>query len=143
MSIVYLAHPSSRLSCIPSSHSQFSPPSFNEPKTIALTDRTLSVLTTKLRYLQLQDWQITLTKSILDGKDVIFTAGTGCGKTTLLYALLLAFHLEEPTAMALSITPMKALGRDQVRCSFCFLCWLTEIIPGTLCPFEGNSCRCH
>jgi DEAD/DEAH box helicase domain-containing protein len=79
-----------------------------------LTDHNSSVIASKLGYSKLQDWQVKLTKRILDGKDVVFTAGTGCGKTTLLYAPLLAFRLEDPMAVALSITPTKALGRDQV-----------------------------
>jgi ATP-dependent helicase YprA (DUF1998 family) len=87
---------------------------------IDLTDDALSVLAAKLGYPQLQDWQVTLTKSILDGRDVVFTAGTGCGKTTLLYAPLLVWRLKDPMAMGLSITPTKALGRDQV----CYLLFL-------------------
>ena len=81
---------------------------------IKLTDDTLATIANKLGYAKLQDWQVNLTKNILDGKDVVFTAGTGCGKTTLLYAPLLAFCSEDPTAVGLSITPTKALGRDQV-----------------------------
>lgn len=83
-------------------------------KRLTLTDDSLSVITEKLGYSELQDWQVKLTKSILGGKDIVFTAGTGCGKTTLLYAPLLAFRLEDPMAVALSVTPTKALGRDQV-----------------------------
>lgn len=86
----------------------------NIRKRPTLTVHTLSMITEKLGYQKLQDWQVSLTRSILDGKDVVFTAGTGCGKTTLLYAPLLAFRLEDPTAVGLSITPTKALGRDQV-----------------------------
>ena len=81
---------------------------------IKLKDDTLFAIANKLGYAKLQDWQVDLTRNILDGKDVVFTAGTGCGKTTLLYAPLLAFCFEDPTAVALSITPTKALGRDQV-----------------------------
>jgi len=86
-------------------------------KRLTLTDHSSSVIAEKLGYSKLQDWQVKLTRSILDGKDVVFTAGTGCGKTTLLYALLLAFRLKDPMAVGLSITPTKALGCDQVCCS--------------------------
>lgn len=82
-------------------------------------DCTLSMLTEKLRYLQLQDWQITLTKSILDGKDVILTAGIGFGKATLLYAPLLAFFLEESMTMTLSVTLTKALGPGCTGGGYC------------------------
>lgn len=51
-----------------------------------LSPTLLSMLSEKLGYLQLQEWQVDLTKSILQGKDVVLTAGTGRGKTTLLYA---------------------------------------------------------
>jgi len=53
---------------------------------IKLTDNTLSVIADELGYTKLQGWQVNLTKNILDGKDIVFTAGTGCGKTMLLYA---------------------------------------------------------
>ena len=88
-------------------------------KQLTLTNRTLSTVTEKLGYPQLQDWQFSLTKDILNGKDVVFTGGTGCGKTTLLYTPLLAFRLNNPMAVGLSITPTKALGRDQVCRSPC------------------------
>jgi len=81
---------------------------------LTLTDDNSSAIAEKLGYSKLQDWQVKLTKSILDGKDVVFTAGTRCGKTTLLYAPLLAFRLKDPMAVGLSITPTKALGCDQV-----------------------------
>ena len=90
-------------------------------KRLTLTDCGLAVIAAKLGYSKLQDWQVKLTRSILDGEDVVFTAGTGCGKTTLLYAPLLAFRLEDPLAVGLSITPTKALGRDQVCHSSFFL----------------------
>lgn len=82
---------------------------------LILTDDDSSAIAKKLGYSKLQDWQVKLTKSILDGKDVVFTAGTGCGKMTLLYAPLLTFRLKDPMAVGLSITPTKALGCDQVR----------------------------
>ena len=110
---------------------------------LTLTDRTLSTISEKLGYPKLQDWQVTLSRSILDGKDVVFTAGTGCGKTTLLYAPLLAFRLKDHNAVGLSITPTKALGRDQVRHSPRFTCRLTKMIPGTFRPIEGNPRRCN
>lgn len=101
-------------------------------KRLALTDCMLSVISEKLGYPKLQDWQVTLTKSILDGKDVVFTAGTGCGKTTLLYALLLAFRLKDSTAVGLSVTPTKVLGCDQVCYSFC-------LFIGLLRPLQERS----
>lgn len=110
---------------------------------LTVTDDTLSTIAEKLGYPKLQDWQVNLTKKILSGKDVVFTAGTGCGKTTLLFAPLLAFRLEDPMAVGLSITPTKALGRDQVHYSSFFFCRLTDNISGTLCPVEGNTCYRH
>ena len=62
----------------------------------------LSAITKKLGYL-LQPWQKELTESILQGKDVVLTAGTGQGKTTILYAPLLVTRLHNPTGIGLSI----------------------------------------
>jgi len=42
---------------------------------LTLTDDNSSVIAEKLGYSKLQDWQVKLTKSILDGKDVVFIAG--------------------------------------------------------------------
>ena len=84
-----------------------------EPNT-PLQPSVLSFLAEKLGYTCLQSWQIELTENILDGKDVVLTAGTGRGKTTLLYAPLLATRLQDPMAIGLSIIPTKALGLDQV-----------------------------
>ena len=88
--------------------------------TTELQPSVLSMLAKKLGYPHLQDWQIKLTESILNGKDVVLTAGTGRGKTTLLYAPLLATRLHNPAAIGLSIIPTKALGVDQV-CHLTFL----------------------
>jgi superfamily II DNA/RNA helicase len=87
-------------------------------KQVNITDDILSTISKNLGYSRLQGWQVTLTENILGGKDVIFTAGTGCGKTTLLHAPLLAFRLKNPMAMGLSVTPTKTLGRDQVWRAF-------------------------
>jgi len=76
----------------------------------------LSLLAKKLGY-PLQTWQKELTENILEGKDVVLTAGTGRGKTTLLYAPLLVTRLHKPQAIGLSVVPTKALGLDQA----CFL----------------------
>jgi len=78
-----------------------------------LQPSVLSALTKKLGY-SLQDWQLKLTESILEGKDIVLTAGTGQGKTTLLYAPLLVTRLHNRMAIGLSIVPTKALGLDQV-----------------------------
>ena len=37
----------------------------------------ISLLAQKLGYKQLQDWQANLTQKILDGNDIVLTAGTG------------------------------------------------------------------
>jgi hypothetical protein len=76
----------------------------------------LSMLAEKLGYPHLQEWQIKLTGDILEGRDIVLTAGTGQGKTTLLYAPLLATRLQNPAAIGLSVIPTKALGLDQVCC---------------------------
>ena len=81
---------------------------------IPLQPSVLSMLSEKLGYQNLEDWQINATEEILKGKDVVLTAGTGQGKTTLLYAPLLATHLHNPTAIGLSVVLTKALGLDQV-----------------------------
>jgi superfamily II DNA helicase RecQ len=91
----------------------------------------LSVLTEKLGY-SLQDWQREVTESILEGKDVVLTAGTGRGKTTLLYAPLLITRLHNPQAIGLSVVPTKALGLDQV----CFS--LGSQLPAPLRAFSRN-----
>ena len=85
-----------------------------------LQPSVLSMLAEKLGYPHLQDWQVELTGNILEGKDIVFTAGTGRGKTTLLYAPLLVTRLRNPAAIGLSVIPTKALGLDQV----CFLLFL-------------------
>jgi hypothetical protein len=100
-------------------HNPSSLPCMEPHKQLMLTNYTLFTVTKKLGCPQLQDWQVSLTRDILNGKDVVFMGGTGCGKTTLLYAPLLAFHLDNPMAVGLSITLMKALGRDQVCRSPC------------------------
>jgi len=89
----------------------------------------LSALAKKLGYL-LQDWQVKLTESILQGKDVVLTAGTGRGKTTLLYAPLLVTRFRHPAAIGLSVVPTKTLGLDQV----CFLLFFL-----TTCPLSLSS----
>jgi DEAD/DEAH box helicase domain-containing protein len=81
---------------------------------IELDTSTLSVLARKLGY-PLRDWQVELTNSILRGNDVVLTAGTGQGKTTILYAPLLVTRLRNPSAVGLSVVPTKALGLDQVH----------------------------
>ena len=78
-----------------------------------LRPSVLSLLTEKLGY-PLQAWQKELTENILKGKDVVLTAGTGRGKTTLLYAPLLVTRLHKPQAIGLSVVSTKALGLDQV-----------------------------
>lgn|ERR1700753_3053169 len=86
----------------------------------------LSRLAEKLGY-TLRDWQAQLTENILQGNDIVLTAGTGHGKTTILYAPLLVKRFHNPTAIGLSVVPTKALGLDQV----CFLpvhCVITEYI---------------
>ena len=84
-----------------------------EPNT-QLQPSDISMLSEKLGYQNLQDWQIGTTEEILKGKDVVLTAGTGRGKTTVLYAPLLVTRLHDPTAIGLSVVPTKALGLDQV-----------------------------
>ena len=78
----------------------------------------ISSLTQKLGYERLQDWQANLTLEILKGKDIVLTAGTGHGKSTLLLAPLLAKCEVDCKAIGLSVAPTKALGEDQV-CSVC------------------------
>lgn len=76
----------------------------------------IASLTQKLGYDHLQDWQANLTQEVLDGKDVVLTAGTGRGKSTLLFAPLLAKREVDSRAIGLSVAPTKALGEDQVYC---------------------------
>ena len=74
----------------------------------------IPMLAQKLGYDHLRDWQIDLTQKVLDGKDVMLTAGTGQGKSTLLFAPLLAKREVDGKAIGLSVVPTKALGEDQV-----------------------------
>ena len=71
-------------------------------------------LAQKLGYNHLQEWQSSLTLRILEGNDVVLTAGTGRGKSTLLHAPLLAKREVDNKAVGLSVAPTKALGEDQV-----------------------------
>lgn len=86
-------------------------------------DQIIPSLAQKLGYDSLQDWQAHLTQEVLDGKDIVLTAGTGRGKSTLLLAPLLAKREVDSEVIGLSIAPTKALGEDQV-CSLSFLCML-------------------
>lgn len=78
-------------------------------------DHIIPTLAQKLGYDCLQPWQADLTKKVLDGNDVVLTAGTGRGKSTLLLAPLLAKREVDGKAIALSVAPTKALGEDQVH----------------------------
>jgi len=78
-------------------------------------DHIIPSLAQKLGYDHLQDWQANITQEVLDGKDIVLTAGTGQGKSTILLAPLLAKHEVDPKAVGLSVAPTKALGEDQVR----------------------------
>ena len=89
-------------------------------------DETIRSLAQKLGYNHLQDWQANLTQEVLNGHDVVLTAGTGRGKSTLLLAPLLVKRGEDSKVVGLSIAPTKTLGEDQVHSSFCQLC---------ACPF--------
>lgn len=60
-----------------------------------------------------EDWQCALVKNILQGKDAMFLAGTGYGKS-LVYEGLVAL---EPKKMVINVCPLKALERDQVSLS--------------------------
>jgi DEAD/DEAH box helicase domain-containing protein len=77
-------------------------------------DITLS-LAQKLGFDHLQGWQADLTQKVLKGNDIVLTAGTGRGKSTILLAPLLAKREADDRAVGLSIAPTKALGEDQVR----------------------------
>lgn len=96
--------------------------------TAQLQPSVRAMLAEKLGYTYLQEWQIRLTEYIIQGKDIVFTAGTGRGKTTLLYAPLLVARLQDPVAIGLSVIPTKALGIDQVCC----LLVLTAYSPETI-----------
>lgn len=74
----------------------------------------IPTLAQKLGYSHLQPWQADLTQKILDGNDVVLTAGTGQGKSTLLLAPLLAKREVDDKAVGLSVVSTKALGEDQV-----------------------------
>ena len=74
----------------------------------------IPTLAQKLGYRQLWNWQADLARKIVDGNDIVLTAGTGQGKSTLLLAPLLAKREVDGDAIGLSIAPTKALGEDQV-----------------------------
>jgi DEAD/DEAH box helicase domain-containing protein len=99
-------------------------------------NKIIPTLAQKLGYDHLQLWQADLTEKILHGSDVVLTAGTGQGKSTLLLAPLLAQREIEGKAIGLSIAPTKALGEDQVCCSpHYFICLLlTHVIPRPIPP---------
>jgi len=77
-------------------------------------DDIIPSLAQKLGYNHLQDWQTNLTREVLGGNDIVLTAGTGRGKSTLLLAPLLAKREVDSKAVGLSVAPTKALGEDQV-----------------------------
>ena len=89
-------------------------------------DAIISLLPQKLGYDHLKDWQTNLAKEVLEGSDVVLTAGTGQGKSTLLLAPLLAKREVDREAVGLSVAPTKALGEDQV----CSLCVPTSLYAG-------------
>jgi ATP-dependent helicase YprA (DUF1998 family) len=80
----------------------------------SIWDNLISTLAQKLGYVHLKDWQADLTRKVLDGNDVVLTAGTGSGKSTLLFAPLLAKREVDGKAVGLSVALTKALGEDQV-----------------------------
>jgi ATP-dependent helicase YprA (DUF1998 family) len=77
-------------------------------------DHIIPSLAQKLGYHSLKDWQANLTREVLEGHDIMLTAGTGRGKSTLLLAPLLAKREVDSKAVGLSVAPTKALGEDQV-----------------------------
>ena len=89
-------------------------------------DGIIFSLPQKLGYDCLRDWQADLTK-VLDGNDIVLTAGTGQGNSTFLLAPLLAKREDDSKAVGLSITPTKALGEDQV-------CSTRVLIPSYIRP---------
>lgn len=82
-------------------------------------DHIISTLAQKLGYNHLQPWQAELTEKVLGGNDIVLTAGTGRGKSTLLLAPLLAKREVDSKAIGLSVAPTKALGEDQVYLIVC------------------------
>jgi len=96
-------------------------------------DRIIPSLAQRLGYDHLQEWQANLTREVLDGNDIVLTAGTGRGKSTILFAPLLAKREVDSRAVGLSIAPTKALGEDQVLCVCCHVtvqwvltCWCSR-----------------
>ena len=84
----------------------------------------IPTLAQKLGYDFLHSWQADLTRKILDGNDVVLTAGTGQGKSTLLFAPLLAKREVDVKAVGLSVVLTKALGEDQV----CHICLILSLL---------------
>lgn len=74
----------------------------------------IPTLAQKLGYSHLKPWQADLTQNVLNGNDVVLTAGTGEGKSTLIFAPLLAKQEVDGKVVGLSVVPTKALGEDQV-----------------------------
>ena len=109
-------------------------------------DHIIPSLAQKLGYEHLQDWQANLTQEVLDGNDIVLTAGTGRGKSTLLLAPLLAKREVDGMAIALSVAPTKALGEDQV-CPLISVSLYTVPqhinVLGTVFNIKGTPRHCH
>ena len=71
--------------------------------------RQLSINTFHLSYIP-DDWQIEIVKEVHEGKDSIFIAGTGYGKSYVFETLALLGERK----VVLVICPLKALEYDQV-----------------------------
>ena len=78
-------------------------------------------------------WQLHLVRTILQGYDSIFCAGTGYGKSLIFEALAV---LGGPGKLVLVISPLKALERDQVCVFIIFIQWTDN---STI--FKGRTSR--
>ncbi|KAF8598904.1 P-loop containing nucleoside triphosphate hydrolase protein [Ceratobasidium sp. AG-I] len=62
-----------------------------------------------------KEWQARLPMEMDNGKDVFLIAGTGLGKSTIIYVPLLADIQESKESIGLVIVPTKTLADDQAR----------------------------
>ncbi|KAL0959066.1 hypothetical protein HGRIS_014366 [Hohenbuehelia grisea] len=73
------------------------------------------IITPRLGYSSLRDWQIDLGREIFEGRDVVCVAPTGSGKSALLHIPLMAAKEAKGRVLGMSIAPTKILCEDQAQ----------------------------
>ncbi|KAF8594836.1 P-loop containing nucleoside triphosphate hydrolase protein [Ceratobasidium sp. AG-I] len=71
------------------------------------------ILSKKLGYESLRDWQLRLTMALCNGRDAICIIATGAGKSALIQGPILAYEALGENAVGITVVPTKGLADDQ------------------------------